>query len=527
MRTLAAFLLCWAHALAADPPKAPLFAHSDQCMACHNGLTAASGEDISIGFDWRSSMMANSARDPYWQAGVRREIMDHPGAREAIENECSICHMPMTAYQARAEGRQGQIFAFIPFDSGDENSALAADGVSCSVCHRISPENFGSRESFTGHFVIAGNGERPAFGPRAVDAGRVTVMRSATGFTPTEAGHIQRSELCATCHTLYTKALGPQGQVIAELPEQVPYQEWLHSDYRETQSCQDCHMEHVRGEAAISSVLGQPRERVARHVFVGGNFFMPRMLNRFRQELSVVALPQELEAAAMRATAHLQTKTARLSIDGLEVRDGRLLAEVAIENLAGHKLPTAYPSRRVWLRVVVRDRDKRAIFESGALTPQGEILGNDNDADPNRYEPHYTEISDRRQVQIYESVMADAAGAPTTGLLSGVRYLKDNRLLPHGFDKRTAGPDIAVAGAAAGDPDFIAGGDRVRYAVPLGDAAGPYSVEAELWYQPISFRWANNLERYDAPEPRRFTRYYRSMAHASAVMLTRASASVR
>ncbi len=523
----AVLLLGWGLAGMAGGQKAPLFEHSDQCMACHNGLTASSGEDISIGFDWRASMMANSARDPYWQAGVRREIMDHPAAREAIEHECSICHMPMTNFQARAAGGKGEIFAFLPFDSGDARSASAADGVSCTVCHRISPENFGAPESFTGHFVIAGNGERQAFGAREVDAGRAAVMRSATGFTPTEAEHIQQSELCATCHTLYTTALGPEGKVIARLPEQVPYLEWLHSDYRRRQSCQDCHMERVRGEAALTSVLGQPREGVARHVFVGGNFFVPRMLNRFRQELSVVALPQELEAAAMRTLAFLQNQTARMTIDGLEVRGSRLVAEVAVENLGGHKLPTAYPSRRVWLHVVVRDRDGRAIFESGALTPQGEIVGNDNDADPKRYEPHYAEINGRGQVQIYESVMADATGAPTTGLLRGVRYLKDNRLLPHGFDKSTASDDIAVVGAAAGDGDFVSGGDRVRYVVELGEAQGPYHVEAALWYQPISFRWAKNLEAYEAPEPLRFTRYYRSMADSSAVLLTRSSRSAR
>src|SRR3982074_3644094 len=50
----------------------PRFQTSDRCMACHNGLTTPSGEDISIGFDWRSSMMANSSRDPYWQGPARR-----------------------------------------------------------------------------------------------------------------------------------------------------------------------------------------------------------------------------------------------------------------------------------------------------------------------------------------------------------------------------------------------------------------------------------------------------------------------
>ena len=120
--------------------------------------------------------------------------------------------------------------------------------------------------------------------------------------------------------------------------------------------------------------------------------------------------------------------------------------------------------------------------------------------------------------------MADQAGSVTTALLSAVRYVKDNRLLPHGFDKRTADKDIAVHGSAFEDGDFTGAGDRVRYSVTLGDAQGPFQIEAELWYQPIAYRWAANLKPYNAEEPRRFIRYYDAMASASAVMLVRASA---
>src|SRR5882672_11376889 len=52
-----------------------LFTPSENCVACHNVLTTPSGEDVSIGATWRSTMMANSGRDPYWQAGVRRETI--------------------------------------------------------------------------------------------------------------------------------------------------------------------------------------------------------------------------------------------------------------------------------------------------------------------------------------------------------------------------------------------------------------------------------------------------------------------
>ena len=129
-------------------------------------------------------------------------------------------------------------------------------------------------------------------------------------------------------------------------------------------------------------------------------------------------------------------------------------------------------------------------------------------------------------MQIFESIMVDASGAPTTGLLRGVRYAKDNRLLPRGFDKSTAGGDIAPYGHAAGDPDFVGGSDRVRYGIALGTAPGPFSIEAALHFQPIGFRWAQNLKAYEAVETRRFVGYYDAMADVSSEVLARAVARV-
>ena len=126
-------------------------------------------------------------------------------------------------------------------------------------------------------------------------------------------------------------------------------------------------------------------------------------------------------------------------------------------------------------------------------------------------------------MQIYESIMGTPAGAPTTGLLQATQYLKDNRLLPRGFDKRTAAPEIAVVGAAAADADFTGDGDRVRYRIPM---SAPGTIEVELRYQPIGYRWAQNLAAYDAPEPRRFVGYYNDLAAISSVVVARASRSV-
>ena len=502
------------------------FVPSSQCIACHAQLTARSGDDISIGLDWRATMMANSARDPYWQAAVRREVMDHPAAQTAIEDTCATCHMPMARFDAAAAGRHGAVFANLAAQAPQH--ALAADGVSCTVCHQISAEGLGEHASFDGGFRLEpARDARVAFGPHEVDAGRQAVMRSATSFAPNVGGHIQRSELCATCHTLFTAALDEAEQPIGELPEQVPYQEWLHSDYRATNSCQSCHMPEVPGDAPISSVLAQPRQRVSQHTFLGSNAFVLGLLGKYRGELGVAALPQELAVSAEETRRFLATRSATLTVAAAERTHEELKLTLDIASLTGHKLPTAYPSRRAWLHVVVKDRAGSTVFESGALREDGSIAGNDNDADAGRFEPHYGELTSADQVQIYEAIMVDAQSAVTTALLRGVRFIKDNRLPPRGFDKATAEEAIAVHGEARGDADFVGGSDRVRYRIALGEAiAGPLVVEGELLYQPISFRWAENLRAYDAEETQRFGRYYAENAAASAARLAGASVTV-
>jgi len=76
-----------------------------------------------------------------------------------------------------------------------------------------------------------------------------------------------------------------------------------------------------------------------------------------------------------------------------------------------------------------------------------------------------------------------------------VKYLKDNRILPAGFDKKQAGADVAVHGEALADEDFADGGDRVRLRVAVGSAKAPFKVEAELLFQPIGYRWPKPARR--------------------------------
>ena len=233
--------------------------------------------------------------------------------------------------------------------------------------------------SYNGGFVIGGpdaDGRHAEYGPFEIQPGRKTIMRSSTeGYRPEHGDHIRESDLCATCHTLLTTALGPGGRVMGSLPEQMPYPEWLHSDYRTKQSCQTCHMPLIEGPVQISRVLGEDREGARLHSFIGGNFFMLQLLNRYRDELNVSALSPELGDNAEATTAFLQTKAATVSIENASTEAGCLRVDVVVRNKNGHKLPTAYPSRRAWLHFVVRVGERPKCFrlrrvELGWLDPR-------------------------------------------------------------------------------------------------------------------------------------------------------------
>ena len=511
---------------ASHPDAKDEFHDSTRCVACHNGLKTPTGEDISIGFQWSASIMANSARDPYWQGSVRRESIDHPDASAALQDECSTCHMPAQHLIDKADGRKTEVFARLPLTRNHDKNHLAEDGVTCSVCHQVEKTGLGTQQTFNGNVVVAPASDRhnrPEYGPFVVDAGHQTIMRSSTaGFVPQPAAHIRDAGLCGSCHTLYTVARGPGGKPIGQLPEQMPFLEWEHSDFRYKKTCQECHMPEVSQAVPVTALYGPKREGMHRHVFVGGNFLLEQMLNDHRKELDVSAQPEVLQDANDLTSAFVRTQSARLDLLDIRKTSDGLSFVVKVQNLTGHKLPTAYPSRRIWLHVTVLDNTGRTVFESGALNPDGSISGNDNDADPRKYEPHYTEITSPDQVEIFEPILKDSQGHVTTGLLSAIGYLKDNRILPDGFDEQTADHDIAVIGAAHDDINFTGGSASVRYTIKSANS-GPFQIHIKLWYQPVGFRWAHNFEPYKAAEPQRFLKYYEEQSAKSAIVIAEAT----
>jgi hypothetical protein len=52
------------------------------------------------------------------------------------------------------------------------------------------------------------------------------------------------------------------------------------------------------------------------------------------------------------------------------------------------------------------------------------------------------------------------------------------------------------------------------------------SIDVRLRFQPIGFRWAQNLKPYDSEETRRFVSFYESMSAAATEVLARATVAI-
>jgi hypothetical protein len=506
------------------------FAGPGTCTMCHAGLSDEAGTDVSLTTAWRSTMMANAAKDPVWQAKVSAEVARLPALQDVIESKCVSCHMPMARTQAEVEGlrvtAQGAGF----FDRAHPLHEAGIEGVSCTLCHQIGDARLGTVEGFSGGYVVDTSTRPPdrhAFGPYEQPFGRP--MQMHTGFVPLYGAHTGTAEFCATCHNLFTPYVDAQGNVLGEFPEQMPYTEWQHSGFGQGVPCQSCHMPQAAGGVVISTMPGRlnARQPFFQHWFVGGNALGLQILAGWGNELGVTADAAHLDATMARVVDQVTTRTARLTLEGLEREDGVLTAQLKVAALTGHKFPTSFPSRRAWLHVTLADGAGQVIWESGARHAGGSIAGNAADADPAAYEPHYDLITQPDQVQIYEPIMGDDEGQVTYTLLRAAQYLKDNRLLPAGADKTALPAEIGVYGQAAGDANFLGGSDLVTYRMDVRGAAGPFTLWAELLYEPLSYQFVADLLAAETELTARFGGYYAQVEGAPLVVASIEPATVR
>lgn len=477
--------------LAPLPPPAPAetdrFRESETCAQCHlagedkSQLHDATGANVSPVLLWRSSMMGLAARDPFYLS-VFAEELRYANDKAAVEALCTRCHAPAGSEELAIEGDH---LTFDELTSGTSPAAvLGRDGVTCTLCHQIAAANLGDERSFSGNFTV-GYG-RMVFGPYSDPTG--DLMKLIANFTPTFGTHIQKSELCATCHTV----------IIGDVVEQGTYLEWRSSSFETTKPCQACHVPTVDdlGNDITTQVANldnlRLRKPVGRHVFVGGNAYMLDLMADAIDWLGAKVSVEELRAAAQRSVHHLES-AATLAIaktaDGFTVR---------VSNQTGHKLPTGYPSRRMWLHVTI-EQGGAVIYESGRVDARGSLVDSAGTVLPRQ--PHRDEVLSQDEVQVWEATLVDRRGEPTHRALDARRYDKDDRILPAGFAPDTIDAARIAPVAVIADASFVPGADTVTYktSVPAGA-----TIRAELQYQSLTPEIVDALEVMPTAASERF-----------------------
>ncbi len=471
-----------------------LFAGSGECMLCHNSMTDAMGNPIGILDDWRSTMMANSSKDPFWRAKVSHETLVNPDHAEVLEDICTRCHAPLGHFNAHHLG--ADLYSVMEM----ETDSLALDGVSCTLCHQITAETLGAN---SGMLLIGEN--KTIWGPFADPF--QTPMINFTGYTPNHGNHISSSALCGSCHTLITNSVDldgiPTGNTFVE---QSIFQEWKNSQYPESgQTCQSCHIPTIDDIVKVSSRPPwlEGRSPFGKHHLAGANIFMQTIFKNNIDLLGITADVIHFDSTISRTSYLLSQKSIKLEISEISRTADTLFASVNLENLTGHKLPTGFPSRRMFMEILGTNEDGDTLLHSGKMDDDYFLEGEDAD-----FEPHHRVIDSDGKVQIYEMVAGDVDGEVTTVLERAYSHLKDNRLPPAGFTSSHASYDtVAIAGLAITDPDFNrsddeegSGTDHITVKIPTEGSTEMIDITVRVYYQTVPPKWLEEMFSYSSAE---------------------------
>ena len=317
------------------------FLTSNQCMNCHAGLLApfgptmfvpagmsveygAPGRDVSPYGEWRWTPMGLAGRDPIVYAQIeseihtlREEFRADPASSarlcETLTDACLSCHGAMGKRQFDIDHPGGStkfsLYGVRAVAAPTEHlghgaamyGALARDGVSCVICHRMQPREqpaddhrpplqYFLETSITGNLQLGKKGE--IYGPFPDDEIAPYVMEHATGWKPKRGDFLKSSQLCGTCHTVslpnVDRPLDPsrpdegldeliRGEAVPQFRkfhhhvEQATYLEWLNSEYENeidarnprARTCQDCHMSRGLKDDRLGIDLPQIRTKIA------------------------------------------------------------------------------------------------------------------------------------------------------------------------------------------------------------------------------------------------------------------------
>ncbi|MCB0763462.1 MAG: T9SS type A sorting domain-containing protein [Flavobacteriales bacterium] len=493
------------------------FAGSGNCYGCHGpdpvnnyaGLDE-DGNDVNVVDAWRSTMMANSAHDPFWRAKVSHETTINPAHRAALEDKCTSCHAPMGRYTEHF--RTGDHYGI----SAMVQDPLALDGVSCMACHMQGPDSIGLL--FSGELRFDTN--NVAYGPYGNVFG--APMENFVGYAPIFGAHINDAALCAGCHTLITETADLNGNATGDsFVEQATYHEWVNSIYNPEAdpesggvTCQGCHVPRIDDAVVISAnyLFLQGRSPFGMHHFAGANSFMLELLKNNSATLNLTASSVQFDSTIARTDRMLKQNSILLNTSVTSRTADTAFIDVKLTNIAGHKFPSGYPARRAFVEVVVLNATDDTLFRSGGWDASYEVVGHDA-----QWEPHHDVIRDEGQAQIYEMVMADVNGNKTTVLERAKEPLKDNRLAPIGFSTSHFAYDTTlIAGVPVTDVDFNhdamgvegSGSDVVHYHAAMHGYTGAIRVRTKVWYQSAPPRWMEEMFAESTPEIDTFRAMY-------------------
>ncbi len=486
---------------------------ADNCKGCHS-------EPI---YDrWRGSMKSQAGRDPIFWAALSVANINAPDSGEY----CLRCHTPKGLFEGRSHPADGSLLE--PVD--------IAYGVTCNVCHRsvdpipsvgdeAAPIDLSIRNSlsfpipsgFVGSSALIIDPDDNRRGPFSFNLSHPYHTAYQTDFLRQTGDAITRSRMCGTCHNVHNPVLSwneereqywpnesgspaPEFDNEVLFPVETTFDEWLYSDFARggvyapqfagekpdgiVRTCQDCHMQRITGYAADQGLGAVYRDCqntgcVPEHVFVGGNTWVPKLLQDPDWRLSANPESFYLEQTVLRAEDMLG-KAAQLTIDLSDYETYRTAA-VRVTNLTGHKLPTGYPEgRRMWINLKAYNENDQVIYESGVYNPSTGQL----DQDP--------------KIKVYEikqgitpelaKLLSISEGESFHFVLNNT-VIKDNRIPPQGYTKALYDrPGLRPVGTTYSDGQNW---DQTTYLLPH-DAD---RVEATLYYQTSSKEYIDFLRK--------------------------------
>ncbi len=461
---------------------------------------------------WRGSLMSQAGRDPLFWSALAVANHDAPQAGDF----CLRCHTAKGWLEGRSQ----------PADGSSLQLADISGGVTCAVCHRL----VDPVPSTTDAAVVIDAGIRAALTATlpATHTGSAMLIvdpedRRRGPFVVTQTYHsayqtdflgqannaITESRLCGSCHNIDNPLLSwdagrgqfwPNSMDAAApgfdsgqlFPIESTYDEWLNSDFAaggvtlpkfagakpggQVASCQDCHLPRTTGLAAEAVYNPVQRDCVStgclpEHQLVGGNTWIPQLLQDSRWRLNSVADAVALNNTAQAARSMLQ-KAATVTITLTANGPDSATAVVRVINDTGHKLPTGYAEgRRMWLNLKAFDAAGSLIYQSGVYNAATGQLASDPDL-------KVYEVQQGITPQLAQALQLEA-GASFHFVLNNTT-VKDNRLPPRGYTQaKFNAPGLRPVAATYADGQYW---DDTTYTLPPQTAR----VSAVLYYQTAS-----------------------------------------